>query len=326
MSSHEILPLKCPSCGSATTGPSRTLPFGSEFSCSHCACTSILIINRALLPADVLQNAENQVCAQCGRVAKLDARFCQAGHKLVRTCLNHGCSKEFPAYHQRCDYCGWPQDVKPGTPEAYERELDLAIAVLSSAVMSKADLSGFSKNEVHLALNKVQTIWKASRRGKRAVASIVSLLNVRGLLKLQGAEAVLAWHTLAGMGADAVEAVPMLLRQIDDDAGCGWGLGEQWSRSNFCRVLAMISPLEALPYCRKDIELSGKNPKEDADFRRLNSALEIAEFAGKVAVPMLLEFCGAFSGQRGANCQKTVNAISEKGRRASLNDSSWVRD
>ena len=134
---HEIVPLKCPSCGSADTGPSTSLAFGAEFSCAKCGCTSVLIVNRALLAVDELQRSGDQVCAVCGRVAKVDARFCQDGHKLVRTCINRECGKEFGAYHQRCDYCGWDQRVKfpkPGTHEDYDRQLDRAIARFSDTV------------------------------------------------------------------------------------------------------------------------------------------------------------------------------------------------
>ena len=101
---HEIVPLRCPSCGSGAGTPSRGMPFGAEFSCESCGVTSVLIINRELLPLGTLQKHGDKVCFTCGRLASKEARFCQEGHSLVRRCL--ACNKEFPVEHQRCDFCG----------------------------------------------------------------------------------------------------------------------------------------------------------------------------------------------------------------------------
>lgn len=101
---HEIVPLRCPSCGDGASTPSRRMPFGAEFSCESCGITSVLIINRELLPLGTLQKHGDKVCFTCGRLASQEARFCQEGHSLVRRCL--ACNKEFPVDHQRCDFCG----------------------------------------------------------------------------------------------------------------------------------------------------------------------------------------------------------------------------
>lgn len=104
MASYEIAPLRCPLCGSSTTDSSASRVFGAEFSCAHCGCTSVLIIDQALLPINDLQKAGEKVCTTCGRVALREARFCQEGHSLIRKCFR--CSVEFPIDHQRCDSCG----------------------------------------------------------------------------------------------------------------------------------------------------------------------------------------------------------------------------
>lgn len=104
MASFEIIPLRCPSCGAVSSNPPRELSFGAELRCSHCQATSLLVINRNLVLAEALQKSGEQVCVACGQVVLKEARFCQQGHALVRACLS--CEKEFPAHHQRCDFCG----------------------------------------------------------------------------------------------------------------------------------------------------------------------------------------------------------------------------
>lgn len=82
------------------------MPFGSEFHCDHCGATSVLIIDRALVALSTLLKQGEQVCAACGRMALREARFCQAGHTLVRQCVYQDCGREFAVDHQRCDFCG----------------------------------------------------------------------------------------------------------------------------------------------------------------------------------------------------------------------------
>jgi hypothetical protein len=290
MDSHEIAPLKCPSCGSSMTGPSRPVGFGAEFSCAHCGSTSVLIINRALLSVDALHKSGDQVCAVCGRVAKVDARFCQDGHKLVRTCLNYDCGKEFPAHHSRCDYCGLLQGVAPGTPEAADLVLELAIRNLSDP------------SRLHF-LHDFAVIEAAGRRAKKAVASIVRLMQTNPAFSPGGDQEFLVVGALTAIGEDARDAAPVLLQRINSNPK------RYWSHPPFVRVLASIAPQEALPICRREIEAEGRNPTYS-----LNHVLPIAELIGKAAIPMLLEFCGVFSGNRGTLCQATVNRISKSGR------------
>lgn len=324
MDTYEIAPLKCPSCGGATTAPSRPMAFGAEFSCARCGTTSVLVINRALFPADALQKSGDQVCAECGRVAKLDARFCQDGHKLVRTCVNRGCSREFPASHQRCDYCGWPQDVKAGTPEGYERELDIAVASLADAVSSSADLAGTPKYAVADALRKIHTIWSVCGPAKkRAVPSVIAVLSVASL---QNEEMELTWRVLAAMGADAAAAVPLLLARATDNTHQFWHMGG-YDCFSLCKVLAMIAPNEALHLCRNAIETSGRTP-DGYNESLLKSALATAAFVGKPSIPMLLEFCGLLSGRRGTACQQTASEISSNGRKSwnEYGRDAWIPD
>jgi hypothetical protein len=304
MASHEIAPLKCPSCGSSTTGPSKPLAFGAEFSCAHCGGTSVLIINRALHPVDALQKSGDQVCAVCGRVAKLDARFCQDGHTLVRRCVSQECLKEFPAHHQRCDYCGWLQEVMPGTLEAEDLELESAIR----------DLSDSSAQVIAAALEKVR---KAGGSGKRAAASIVNLLQdamrCKLVAPLDGQPCLIeqhAWHTLAMMGEDAAEAVPLLLQRITDAPESCW---TSWGQQNhgLCLVLASIAPQEAMPICRKEIASAGKDRQGPQG--PYVAALTVAQVIGRPAIPILLEHCGLFSGKRGKDCQYIANQISQFG-------------
>lgn len=299
MASHEIVPLKCPSCGSSNTGSSTPLAFGAEFTCAKCGGTSVLIINRALLAVDALQKSGDQVCAVCGRVAKVDARFCQDGHKLVRTCLNRECGKEFAAHHQRCDYCGWDQEVKfskPGTPEDYERQLDRAIAKLSDQI----DEGQFGYVDVYL--KDIVAIWVASGLGKRAVPSILALLQVPN-----APEQKLAWYVLARMGEAASATIPLLRQRTVENPG----------EMLYWKVLAMIAPLEVLPHCQSRIESIEKNPQcPSPNYFKLRNALELTAFVGGPAIPMLLEFCGRFSGQQGKECQGLVDEMSKRGRKA----------
>jgi len=78
--------------------------FGAEFRCDHCGVTSVLIIDRALVPLSTLQKQGEKVCIECGRMELQEARFCQEGHPLVREC--QWCQKDIAVDHQRCDFCG----------------------------------------------------------------------------------------------------------------------------------------------------------------------------------------------------------------------------
>ena len=305
MASHEIAALQCPSCGSSNTGPTKPLAFGAEFTCAKCGSTSVLIINRALLPVDSLQKSGDQVCAECGRVADRKARFCQDGHKLVRSCIS--CQKEFAAHHQRCDYCGWPQDVRLGTQSGYELELDRAIAGLSDAASP-----GNSKREAEVHLRKIVEIYQASGQGKRAVASIVELLKVGNVAS---SYEFLALGVLGIMGADASGAMPFIL-QLTQKYPNNW---------TYWQILAMLAPEEVLPYCRNVIASSKKNPEHFISFDSncdLKRALNVLNYVGKPAIPMLREFCGLFSGKRGDECNELIERITSHGKLKLLSVSS----
>ncbi len=154
MADHEIVTLRCPSCGSVTNKVTRQMSFGAEFHCSHCRAISVLIVNSALVPLNILQQQGEKVCSECGRVASRDARFCQDGHNLVRTCLFHDCSREFPVDHQRCDHCG---RVQPATAPRVgdvlngnvSRIVDFGAYVeLQNGLVGLVHISQISKNRV----------------------------------------------------------------------------------------------------------------------------------------------------------------------------------
>lgn len=107
MIQNEIIALRCPSCGGSPSEPSREMSFGTEFRCNHCGVTSVMIIDKALVPLSTLMKLGEKVCTKCGRMALREARFCQAGHSLVQQCQL--CSKEFTVDHERCDFCGMLQ-------------------------------------------------------------------------------------------------------------------------------------------------------------------------------------------------------------------------
>lgn len=112
MSQHQIVALRCPSCGSGISEPSREVAFGAEFRCDVCGISSVLIIDRALIPLGNLQK-EEKVCLTCGRIAVREARFCQEGHPLTRKCPFRICGRDFPVDHQRCDFCGMLYPIAP---------------------------------------------------------------------------------------------------------------------------------------------------------------------------------------------------------------------
>lgn len=109
MTQHEIVALRCPSCGGGITEPSREMPFGAEFRCDNCGITSVLIIDRALVPLSTLLKQGEKVCTTCGRMELREARFCQEGHALVRKC--QWCLEDVAVDHQRCDFCGNLKDA-----------------------------------------------------------------------------------------------------------------------------------------------------------------------------------------------------------------------
>jgi hypothetical protein len=273
---HEIAPIICPGCGSTSTGPARPLAFGAEFSCRNCGGTFVLIINRALIPVDLLDKSGDQICAMCGRVENRDARFCQDGHKLVRQCINRDCRKEFPAGHQRCDRCGWPQDVIPGTAQYAELEVDRAIRDLADA-----DSSVYA---VVAALRKIQS---AGTAGTKAVPSILDGLRDKRWAGLYCSEESIeedCWRVFAAMGPAASGAVPLLRKRIDEVWTTNRGMRELW-----IEALATISPPDVLPLCKRSLD-ECVSPKVGG-LGYLEAALTAARIVGEAAVPTLQEFC-----------------------------------
>ena len=299
MASHEIVPLQCPSCGSADTGPSKPLAFGAEFTCAKCGDTSVLIINRALLPIDALQKSGERVCVSCGRIALRDARFCQEGHSLVRRCINQDCLKEFAIDHQRCDFCGWAQEVKPGTVEGAALEIERAInelgdpshdivfnalhrirtggdfarAVADRAVPAILDVlnspypkSPYSKKEDWYDVNEGWNFWRYTESDKNPE---------------KGSIEKAVWLTLASLGSAASAAAPTLCKTIED---C-WSA--EWKVIFLLRCLASISPSDALALCKRIAEV-------DTSSRRARYAINIAFLCGPVAIPVLQKFSNFF--------------------------------
>lgn len=127
MSKSEIIPLRCPSCGSADTVGARELRFGFHFTCKHCATPSVLIVGRELY----IPKPDEHVCSSCGRVAPSSARFCQCGQAMVHRCTSRWCGTEIPIDHEICSWCGWPRSLAWDTPEGKQREIKSALAKLA---------------------------------------------------------------------------------------------------------------------------------------------------------------------------------------------------
>ncbi len=117
---NEIISLTCPNCGSSDNIIENNIHFGYEFKCKNCATTSVLVINNRLY----VPSPGEKICLSCGRVAERNSRFCQCGKSLIRKCISPECLKEFPVDHNICDYCGWPQNVEPSSPQGKNFLLD----------------------------------------------------------------------------------------------------------------------------------------------------------------------------------------------------------
>jgi hypothetical protein len=100
-----IIALKCPLCGGDVQIQEGQARFGSELVCNDCGARSLLIIDNSLVTRASLEASGGRICVECGRVARGEARFCQCGASLVRTC--YWCYREVPVNHPRCDICGW---------------------------------------------------------------------------------------------------------------------------------------------------------------------------------------------------------------------------
>jgi len=159
-------------------------------------------------------------------------------------------------------------------------------------------------------LNVVREFVQKVGSCEKAVPVLLDILHGTKIARPLKAK---AGQILAGMKGRASEAVPVLLNWISDDSNKAWLFGEYSSGPHYCQVLAAIAPETALSLCRQIIEGSGKNPR-DIHVRQLTSALRIAKFIGRASVPMLLDFGGTFSGERGKLCKAAADEISRKGR------------
>ena len=351
MASHEIVPLKCPSCGSSSTGPSTSLAFGAEFSCAKCGCTSVLIVNRALLQLDALQKSGERVCISCGRVAQREARFCQGGHALVRQCIK--CLKEFSVDHNLCDFCAWPQNVKPGTAESETLAFDRAISELASpsyqalgyalkeickgsgtaptparrAAVSAihnlmVDPSFLSRSLVGPEYNFTERdCWSAlGCLGPEAVDTVCSLMRDPTFCRSrgdynEGLNATDFWSldALRKLGPAARQVLPEVRRRMEDIWASRWESHGWWHQLFQC--LAAISPDDALDLCSRSLEEDGGRISD-----RTKQAVLAAFSFGKDAIPMLEKFGGAFSGVRGQYCKAAIKALRSGQSGVNLND------
>ena len=162
MTQHEIIALRCLSCGGGITEPSRDKPFGAEFRCGSCGVTSVLIIDRALVPLGILQKEGEKVCLTCGRVAVREAQFCQEGHPLTRRCVYAYCSRDFAVDHQRCDFCGNLQTQPPGVYQGtvktvfYNGDAEVKIEGFPTVMMLKSWTNRKLKEGEQITVEKVE--------------------------------------------------------------------------------------------------------------------------------------------------------------------------
>lgn len=155
-----IVPLKCPTCGGVLEPPQPNAPFGSEVTCSYCAATSLLIIDRNLVTRASLEASGGRICMSCGRVARGEARFCQCGASLIRTC--YWCYDEVPVDHARCDICGW-LDPGAGVTPGIEGRWTTFLALLEFRVADMARDDDRDHLEQYMALFK--SVWKDQAAG-----------------------------------------------------------------------------------------------------------------------------------------------------------------
>lgn len=249
MTSNEIVALRCPSCGEGITQPSREMPFGAEFRCDGCDITSVLIVNRDLVPLSTLQKLGEKVCVTCGRFARREARFCQEGHPLSRNCVN--CRGEIEVNGQRCDLCGWPQNMKPGTIEAVALEKSLAF---DRAVSDVNDRSIMPRHDDALKVIIADGGTASETAKTTAVSAILSLMEDPFFLQRSNVyegrnyTEKYCWQALGALGPASRQAAPLLRQRIEKLSWVGNGMPDELS------VLVAISPADAIPILRKRIE------------------------------------------------------------------------
>ena len=175
MPSFDLIALRCPSCGATSSSAPRAASYGAEIRCDHCQAVSILVINQNLVPMESLQRSGEKVCAECGQVAMKEARFCQQGHPLVRACL--ACAQEFPAHHQRCDFCGRVQ-LEVQLEQALARIQELEAERIAP---ERVPVPGLTADQLRQEITKLQHRQKSARRGATVLKVVLILLSL-GLL------------------------------------------------------------------------------------------------------------------------------------------------
>ncbi len=233
MSDVEIVALRCPSCGNASNVPERELRFGYQFTCPYCKTVSVLIVNRLLY----IPSPGEKICIKCGRVGPQDARFCQCGASLVRTCINPKCRKEFPIHHNLCDYCGWPQDVKRAIsdlsnpdPEIQEKACKALVTISPNApeaVPALADLIKHSENP-DVIVNACEVLKAIGPAASEAVPALVDLIRRSE-----------NWGVIAS-ACEALKAIgPAALPELKPLTGWLSGL-DKWKKERIKGVIAEI--------------------------------------------------------------------------------------
>jgi hypothetical protein len=96
---------------------------------------------------------------ECGRVARGEARFCQCGASLVRTC--HWCYREVPVDHPRCDICGW-LDPGFGIRPAIEGRWKTFLTLLPYRLV---EMGVFGNENVQRYLALFKSVWDDSKEG-----------------------------------------------------------------------------------------------------------------------------------------------------------------
>lgn len=344
MTNHEIVALRCPSCSGAINQPTRETTFGAEFSCEICGITSVLIINQALVPLSTLQKLGEKVCTICGRIAQREARFCQDGHSLVRNCIN--CDEEFAVDHQRCDFCGWEQTVKPFTEEGKSVAFERAISEITNP--------SWSRHTIEYTLNKIIAggINASNANATAAATAIHSLMTDTNFRERCGYnDSVpnpierICWEALGSIGKAGFTVIHSLM--IDTSFRRSVAGGIDFTDGWCLQALGRIGPVagQSIPTLLLRMEKIwafrwGENKVKTGEWNSLfsclclispkdalsicsrsleevgnqgsdvnKSAVKGAFDLGKNAIPMLEKFCGLFSGDRGRYCKAAISAL-----------------
>lgn len=300
---HEIVALRCPSCAQGYSQPFREVSFGGELRCGSCGVTSVLIIDRELVPLSTLAKQGERVCTSCGRLALQPARFCQAGHKLNRECVY--CAREFSVDHLICDFCGWPQDVPLHSNKGQALKFNRAVAEL-----------GNPGKETGVAILQIRdgAAAASSEDAATAASAILRLLNdpscdlyiTRHFISYGSCCAA-----LAAIGPLAQEAVPHFRKMIEKHWPRNWSSDYSSSSWSFLQHLCAISPNDALHYYGR---ILAEIPKEVPYNYKHNAHEAISALIqlGPISLPVLQSFTGRSSGERGSMCTNAIWVIQQK--------------